>query len=93
MTCSHRGGPTSEHLDTIKDCQVFRQPSSRDGNGSEEGAVVPSYCSCRKPGGSSWATGGLYKRASPCGSSYTVCNSLGTGGGGLTDGSFLSSLE
>lgn len=50
MTCSHRGGSTSDNLETTKDCQVslFRQRSSRDGNGSEEGAVVPSYCSCRK---------------------------------------------
>lgn len=54
MTCSHRGGSTSENLETIKDCHVslFRQRSSRDGNGSERERWCRAIAVAVKPGGS-----------------------------------------
>lgn len=66
-------------------------------HGSEEGAVVPvSYCSSCITRGSSWATVGFTKELAPCACVAVVTPSAvapALRGGGLTDGSFLSSLE
>lgn len=80
-----RGGSTSENLKPIKDCQVslLGQRSGERVPAARGQRCQPVQFLSNLGGTHGW----LVQEHGPCGSSHTVCNGTGTGGGGLTDSS------